>query len=270
MKLIETEGIVLKTYALGDADKIVLILTRQEGLRRLTVRGAKKLKSRFTGSLEPYTILNLIYSQKDEADLGKLFEAQLIESHFHLARQLETQIALAYASELLIAATPPHEPNEKLYRMLRACLQSIDLTSHDFEAVKAIVLYFEIWLLRLGGFLPSFKKCAQCQRALKRQSIYFQPDSSQFVCGDCASQSLWREIAVGSLINVLEKALAFPPAEFADVARRAATQLPSLQKIIHTLLSKALEYNPQDWSNEVFVHAESQIKNSLKVEQIGA
>jgi DNA repair protein RecO (recombination protein O) len=263
MNLIETEGIILKTYALGEADKIILLLTRQNGLRRLTVRGARKLKSRFSGSLEPYTIVNLIYQQKDDAELGKLFQTSVLNSNFHLAWQLEVQVALAYLSELLIAATPMHEPHETLYRMLRASIEAIDQSKNDLGAVKAIVFYFEIWLLRLSGFLPSFKMCAHCQKSFKKKAIYYQSVNSQFVCGDCASTSRWKEILVSPFINVLEKALTQSPVKFVEMAGQSDEARLNLQKITRSLLRKLIDYDPNYWTSEVFSSEEEQLQNLL-------
>lgn len=263
MNLIETEGIILKTYALGEADKIILLLTKENGLRRLTVRGARKLKSRFTGSFEPYTIVNLIYGQKDDSELGKVFQASVLESHFHLAQQLEVQVALAYLSELLIAATPMHEPHETLYRMWRACLLAVEDVRNDLDAVKAVVLYFEIWLLRLSGFLPSLKSCGQCRASFKRGEMYFQAANSQFVCEACASHSRWKEILISPFASQLEKALVAPPLEFVKINNLTIDARSTLQKLTRILLRKLVDYEPAYWLNEVYLNEEKHLQDSL-------
>ncbi len=70
MGLVETEGMILKTYSLAEADKIIVLLTQNEGLVRGVAKGAKRLKSRFGGGLEPFSIVNLTYFQKEERELG--------------------------------------------------------------------------------------------------------------------------------------------------------------------------------------------------------
>ncbi len=59
MGLIETEGLILKSYSLAEADKIVVLLTQDEGLVRGVAKGAKRLKSRFGGGLEPFSIVQI-------------------------------------------------------------------------------------------------------------------------------------------------------------------------------------------------------------------
>ncbi len=66
MGLVDTEGIILKTYSLAEADKIVVLLTQNEGLVRGVAKGAKRLKSRFGGGLEPFSIISISYFQKEE------------------------------------------------------------------------------------------------------------------------------------------------------------------------------------------------------------
>ena len=69
MGLVETEGLVLKSYGLAEADKIVVLLTEKQGLVRGVAKGAKRLKSRFGGGLEPLTVVQTEYHQKDEREL---------------------------------------------------------------------------------------------------------------------------------------------------------------------------------------------------------
>ena len=61
MSLIETEALILKSYNLGDADKIIVMLTQREGLVRGVAKGAKRLKSKYGGSLEPFSIIDIEY-----------------------------------------------------------------------------------------------------------------------------------------------------------------------------------------------------------------
>ena len=65
MSLVESESLVIKSYNLAEADRIVVFLTREHGMIRGVAKGVKRLKSRFGSSLEPYSIVNLEYFQKD-------------------------------------------------------------------------------------------------------------------------------------------------------------------------------------------------------------
>ncbi len=85
MGLVETEGLILKSYNLGDADKIIVLLTQSEGLVRGVAKGAKRLKSRFGGTLEPFSIIDLTYFQKEERELVSIRQIELVTSYFEKA-----------------------------------------------------------------------------------------------------------------------------------------------------------------------------------------
>src|SRR5882672_2359480 len=96
MAITETEALVLRTYNLAEADKIVVCLTRNAGLVRGVARGSRKLKNRFGAALEPYTLLQLTYYQKENQELVSLSNVDIIKSHFALFRDPEVLPALAY------------------------------------------------------------------------------------------------------------------------------------------------------------------------------
>ena len=69
MPLVETEALVLRTYNLAEADKIVVCLSRASGLIRGVAKGCRKLKNRYGAAFEPYTLINLSYYQKENQEL---------------------------------------------------------------------------------------------------------------------------------------------------------------------------------------------------------
>lgn len=160
MALIETEGLILKTYSLAEADKIIVLLTHGEGVVRGVAKGAKRLKSRFGGSLEPFSIVQITYFQKEERELVSINQIELVKSYFENAGDPLFLQKFAYLTELIVNFAPPHDPNDKLYRMAKVCLET---ASENPAGLESVVLYFELWILRLGGFLPDWNKCDNCK-----------------------------------------------------------------------------------------------------------
>lgn len=183
MGLVDTEAIILRTYKLAEADKIFICLTQKNGLVRGVARGARRLKSRFGASLEPFTHVAISYFEKEGRELVSLRHAEIIRSYFNLAGNTETVAALEYLSELALEFSPPNEPNEKMFRMVRACVEAIAQTPAN---LPAIVRYYELWTLRLAGFLPDLRTCANCRRRLKTEGevVYFNPESA-LTCSLC-------------------------------------------------------------------------------------
>src|SRR5215216_5532529 len=87
MPLFETESLVLKSYNLSEADRIVLFFTREHGMIRGVAKGAKRLKSRFGSTLEPFSTVNLQYFHKEDRELVSVQEVELVKSCFDIASQ---------------------------------------------------------------------------------------------------------------------------------------------------------------------------------------
>ena len=77
MSLFETEALILRTYNLAEADKIVVCLSRQSGLIRGVAKNCRKLKNRFGASLEPFTLINLTYFEKENQELVSFSQTEI-------------------------------------------------------------------------------------------------------------------------------------------------------------------------------------------------
>ena len=182
MSLIETEGLILKSYALAEADKIIVCLTQTQGLVRGVAKGAKRLKSRFGGSLEPFTIVDLIYFQKEERELVSIRQIELKKSFFEEASDPDFLQKFSYLIDILADFAPPHEPNERLYRMAKICLET---AAAEPQNLNSIAFYFEIWLLRLAGYLPFWDKCDNCGRVLAEREAAGLQLNFHLLCQNC-------------------------------------------------------------------------------------
>src|SRR5713226_4035946 len=77
MGLVNTDAIVLRTYNLAEADRIVLCLTRNAGLVRAVARGARRMKSRFGAALEPFTFIKLDFYEKENRELVTISQPEI-------------------------------------------------------------------------------------------------------------------------------------------------------------------------------------------------
>lgn len=185
MGLCETEAIVLRTYRLSEADKIAVCLTRKAGVVRGVARGARRLKSRFGAALEPFTFVNLTYFEKEGRELVSLRQAEIVRSHFDWAARSEAIGPLGYMCELAIEFAQPNQTDERLYRMVRACLEA---AAERPSSLASLTVYYELWMLKLSGFLPEARRCGGCRRALGAggAQVYATPEGV-IKCSACAA-----------------------------------------------------------------------------------
>jgi DNA repair protein RecO (recombination protein O) len=195
MGLVETQAIVLQTYKLADADKIVLCMTERAGLVRGVARGARRLKSKFGASLEPFTLIQLTFFEKETRELVTIKGAEIVKSYFAVAGNAQAFEGLVYLLELVKEFAPPHQADERLFKMLRAC---IDFLAQNPSEAGAASAYTELWTLKLTGFLPEFKSCGGCgirlgdsyrgQRFISHEGVLWC-----HACGAAGAQTLGAE-----------------------------------------------------------------------------
>lgn len=236
MAIVETEGLILKSYSLSEADKIIVLLTRNEGLVRGVAKGAKRLKSRFGGSLEPFTIVNISYFQKEERELVSITQIELVKSFFASASDPFFLQKFAYLAELIVNFAPPHDPNEKLYRMVKICLETAVLNS---ESLESIALYFELWVLKLGGYLPNWNVCDNCQRDVSGDENTALQAGFQLLCQNCQkSKSNLKVSDVQKKIFVFAQQLS--PADFVGFASDKPSAVREVSAILKRIISNIL------------------------------
>jgi DNA repair protein RecO (recombination protein O) len=241
MSLFETEALILRTYNLAEADKIVVCLSRSAGLIRGVAKNSRKLKNRFGASLEPFTLVNLTYFEKENKELVSFSQTEILRSRFNLTSDAAVMSGFSYMGDLLMDFSPPRQANDNLYRMSLACFEAVAQTPADLEWV---LRYFEVWLLKLEGFLPDLRGCAGCQDAFDRdEPIYLGPDLS-LRCLKC-SQARGRAIAksVHQQLRTTEK---LSPAKFAEEAREVpAATGKELAQLTYQIISRVLERMPR-------------------------
>ncbi|HEV2418374.1 MAG TPA: DNA repair protein RecO [Terriglobia bacterium] len=205
MPLRETEAIVLRTYRLGEADKIVSLFSRQFGRLRAVAAGAQRPKSRYGGILEPLTYIRLWLFERENRDLLRINSAELLESFFAMQQDYAVQLAAQYMAEVSERLLPEREVNERAFRLLLTVLRGLKTSG----SIDKPLLYFNYWILRLGGFLPDFQHCAHCGRDLGGETAYYGGESLRVVCSNCRSSSSNRRLSP-AIIALTEKIRRLP------------------------------------------------------------
>ena len=178
-----TEAIILHTMAARERDKLVVFLTPDHGKRKGWAYGARSIKSRFGASLEPLAKVRIAYLERESEEVVRIESVELIRSLFPAQQNLVSSIAATYIAEMVDIFAPANDPAELIYRLL-------DRTTEALLAGRspmAVVAYAEVWMLRLGGILPSLRDCMSCGAPLGRP-LRFDEKLQGFVCDGCAGR----------------------------------------------------------------------------------
>jgi DNA repair protein RecO (recombination protein O) len=179
MPLYDEQGVVLSRIKLGEADKIVTILTQGSGKVRAVAKGIRRTKSKFGARLEPFTHVSLML-YRGRGALDTIAQAEIISAF----RPLREDLALLTAGEAMLEATDKvaeeHERNVRLFMLVLSGLRALEQSPRDPAAVAESFL---LKLLSLSGFHPSLRACAVCGMTTPE---LFSAGQGGAVCVGCA------------------------------------------------------------------------------------
>jgi DNA repair protein RecO len=141
-----TDALILRTYTLGESDRIVVFLTRDRGKKRGVAKNARQSRRRFGGALEPLTCGRVGYLERERRELVRLDYVEPLRSPLSAA----DGEALGYASyfaELIDEWAQDADPNEPLFRLGASMVDAMAIG----VPIEPLARYFEFWLLRLQG-----------------------------------------------------------------------------------------------------------------------
>jgi DNA repair protein RecO (recombination protein O) len=234
MGLFETNAIVLKNYSLSESDKIVLFLTQKNGLIRGVAKGARRLNSKFGSGLEPLSVVDLTYYEKEQRELVSIQSIELRESFFEKASDFHLLSRFSYLIGLLTEFLPPNDPDDVLFRMMRACLREV---SH--ENLEKITLYFEIWVLKQAGYLPNFSKCGSCGVDLNASDNCFFTTGFEVICMNCNSTSGKRLVNLSER-RIIARILKTSPADFSATTNDNLAGSETISEIVQSIIANII------------------------------
>lgn len=240
MRAVTTDAIVLRAYNLAEADRIVVFLTRSAGLVRAVAKGARRMKSRFGAALEPFTVIKLTYHEKENRELVTISNAEILKSNFDLAAQVEAGEVLAYMAELIGEFAPPHEADEKMFRMLSACVEAL-AAGADYS--RTVMRYFEVWVLRLAGLFPDLRSCSECGVELGESDEAITDIELRPHCRDCRHHG--SSVISLSVMRTLHATYRLSPLKFAELHRLSESDDSELGEITHRLITRAIDRRPR-------------------------
>ncbi len=155
-KYYTTKGIVLRTYKLREADRIIVLISPDRGMIRAVAKGIRKTKSKFGSRLEPTTHVSM-QVHKGKGDLDLITQVETLD-HFRTIREDLNRLTKAIAMlEAVDQVVLPGEPAIELHRMLLGALKTLE--ENDSVLVTPS---FYLKLLVLEGSGPIVDQCVVC------------------------------------------------------------------------------------------------------------
>jgi DNA repair protein RecO (recombination protein O) len=232
-----SDALILRTYKLGESDRIVVFLTRDRGKKRGVAKGARRPKSRFIGALEPMTRAGVAYYEREQRDLVRINYVEPTRSPLS-APTAEALGHVGYFAELIDEWAPEAQADERLYRLGASVTEAVAAG----VPVQELARYFEYWILRLQGVYPSITVCPGCGSALD-EGGRMPPGEHAILCLACTQPGAGSAVSREALAFLKAARLAAPERLAAlTLSPRAARELETAhRRLLMVHLEKELK-----------------------------
>jgi len=238
---LSVESVVLRHSNWGEADRLLVLFTREAGKLRAVAKGVRKMRSRKAGHLEPFTRVKLLLAHG--RDFWIVTQAETVDAYLPLREDLLRTAYGSYVLELLDRFTYDEGENRSLYQLLLDTLSRVTNLPDPYIAVR----YYEIRLLDLLGFRPELFHCVNCGNPIKAEDQFFSFLQGGVVCPPCTDHMhAARQVSMDALrfLRHLQRS-SFSEAQRADPSPGVRAEMESLLNDYLTFLLERKLNSPE-------------------------
>jgi DNA repair protein RecO (recombination protein O) len=184
MPLRSTDAVIIGGHDLAEADRIIVFYTQAVGKVRAVAEGARRIRSRFGGTLQLFTQGRLVYFERPNRTLHKVNEFAVTDSHQALREDLDRIALGSTLVEAVALGVADEQPSPALYGLLAEGLALVEAAGRP-----SVILHgFTLHLLRLLGYLPELGVCVGCRAGLPpRAPVALSAGRGGLLCPACRS-----------------------------------------------------------------------------------
>jgi DNA repair protein RecO (recombination protein O) len=186
-----TEGVVIRYSDIGEADRIVTLLTPHHGKLRALARGIRRARARLAGHLDSCCRSELLLAEGRE--LPVVASALLVNGYARLRQDLYLTSYALYLLELADRFSEEQLENWPLYQLVVRTLDALEAGAPG----ELLLRHFELQLLKVSGFLPSLRVCLACQQEIEPGENWFGPQG--VTCPACPPDAASRPVSTTAL-----------------------------------------------------------------------
>src|SRR5687767_6073936 len=182
-RVYKTEAIVLRSMNLGEADRVLTVLTPRLGKLRVIAKGVRRTRSRIGGALEPFSDVQLVLA------VGRTFDvvtsSSLEDPHLGLRDDLHSTAAAWYLVELADRFCEGAADSHDAFRLLAQSLSGLDAPPGEVTR-EVVARWFELHLLEAMGFRPELTACLECGAPIEPDGNTYSPVGGGVLCAQSA------------------------------------------------------------------------------------
>jgi len=236
-RLYKTEGIVLRSMDLGEADRVLTVLTPRLGKLRVVAKGIRRPRSRLGGGLEPFSDVHLVLAVGRTFDV--VTQAALEDPHLGLRNDLLSTAAAWYLVELADRFCEGAADSHAAFVLLAQGLAALDAAPGEVSR-DVVARWFELALLDAMGFRPELGRCLECGAEIGPEGNAFSPVAGGAIGPECAHAAHGAPRVSPDALKVLRH---LQRSALVDILR---LQLPAavhreVERLLHSTISATIE-----------------------------
>lgn len=186
----KTKAIVLKSYKIGEADKIIKLFSQKRGPIDGIAKGSRKMKSRFGGRLELFNFIDLELTTGRNLDI--ITQAEIIKTFKNIPLDFNKYLFCQLISEVVLKTHfSDTESSPILFKLIYVCFNEIDSTGSDsIYPVEKIAAFFLAKFLKITGYAPLIESCSKCGAEINTEHLqdplFYSISLGGIVCSSCS------------------------------------------------------------------------------------
>lgn len=248
-RLYKTEGIVLRSMDLGEADRVLTVLTPRLGKLRVIAKGIRRTRSRLGGGLEPFSDVHLVLAVGRTFDV--VTQAALEDPHLGLRDDLHSTAAAWYLVELADRFCEGSAESHQAFELLAQALSALDAAPASVSR-EVVARWFELHLLDAMGFRPELTQCLDCGLAIEPEGNAYSPVAGGVIGPECSDASLGARPISAEALRVMRHLQRSGLTDVLRLRLPVATQR-EVEHLLHASVSAVLEreLRSRDFLDEV-------------------
>ena len=240
LRTYKSQGLVLRQYTLGEADRILSILTPDMGKVRVVAKSVRRPQSRLRGHLDLTNVVE--FSASYGRNLDVVTEAQVRDDHPRIRTDLSLLSQAVYVCELADSFAEERSPSRDLYLLVTVTLDLFP----DSEDAWLVSRWFEARLLDVSGFRPELESCVECGAALEPGDHTLDLAAGGVLCPDCRAFGPGRKAHISEsamrVLRHLHRSKRFLDVGTPSIGRRLKKEVEGIHtRYIRSILERNLK-----------------------------
>ena len=191
------EALVLRRSDFGEADRLLTLLTRDQGKLRAIAKGARRPTSRHSGNLEPFVHVQLLLARGRELEI--VTQSQLLHAHRRLREDLLAASHAYYLAEVTDALLESDDPAARPFALLLAAFEALDSGADP----TLLAAHYLLQLLDALGFRPELFACLGCGATLQPRVNYLNLTLGGALCPDCGPRQIGAQAVSVDVLKIM-------------------------------------------------------------------